>query len=199
MKEEKVRSREKISTEVLKPGFWIKKAMWQEWEAEKAKLMGTEAKLADALLKMTLAKEQTVTMQEERMGRECHFKRENWGVVVVDRGGFRNMEEEVAVGQVGGGGVKMGGGRVNRGGKEGKGARVRGSILAAAVVEKNLRNICQLKLGEEEEEGWRGKVGEEATRRSLRTFSAQAVPIFAPGVTQPALCGGTSGSKAGQG
>ena len=41
MREEKVRSMEKISKEVLKPGLSIKKAMWQEWEAEKAKLMGT--------------------------------------------------------------------------------------------------------------------------------------------------------------
>ena len=92
---------------------------------------------------MTLVKEETVTIQEERMGRECHPKRKNWGVVVVERGGFKNIEEEVAVGQVGGREEKMGGGRVTRGEKEGKGARVRGSMLAAAVVEKNLRNICK--------------------------------------------------------
>ena len=147
---------------------------------------------------MTLVKEETVTIQEERMGRECHPKRKNWGVVVVERGGFKNIEEEVAVGQVGGREEKMGGGRVNRGGKEGKGARGRGSMIAAAVVEKNLRNICQWKLREEEGEGvWRGKVEEEATR-CLKTFSARPMPIFAPGVTQPAQCGGTSGSKAGQ-
>ena len=126
MKEEKVRSMEKISKEVLKPGLRL---------AEKAKFMGTEAKHADAPLQLTLAKEQTVTIQEERMGRECHPKRENWGVVVVERGGFKNIEEEVAVGQVGGrdekmggGGVKMEGGGVNMKGKEGRGARVRGSL-----------------------------------------------------------------------
>ena len=74
-------------------------------------------------------------------------------------------------------------------------------MLAAAVVEKNPRNICEWKLREEGEEvkGWIGKVEKEATRRCLRPFSAQTMPIFAPGVTQPAQCGGTSGSKAGQG
>ena len=47
---------------------------------------------------------------------------------------------------IGGGGEKMGAGYVNIGGKEGKGARSRGSMLAAAAaaaVEKNMRYICK--------------------------------------------------------
>ena len=123
-----------------------------------------------------------------------------WGVV-EELGGFRNMEEEVSVGQVkmGGGGKKMGGGEVTKGGKEGNGPRARGSIAAAAAVEKNQRNIWNWKL-REWVEGWIGKVEGEATRRCLRveTDSVQEMPIFAPGGTQPAQCGGTSGSKVGQ-
>ena len=211
MKRETVGSIKKISKGALKPG--LKKVMWQKWEAEEAKLMGREAKLAvNGLLEMTLAKQLTVTMREEKMGEEC----QNWGVV-EDLGGVRNMEEEAPVsmgggevktrggeGKMGGDGVKMGAGKVEMKGKEGKGARVRGSILAAAAtaVEKNLRNNCQWKLRGGVEEGWRGKVEGEATRRcstAVKIFSAQVMPIFAPGVTQLAQCGGTSGSKAGQG
>ena len=188
LKEEKMMSIEKICKEVLQPGNRIKKAMWRE----KSKFTGREAKLADGLLKMTLSKQLTVTMQEEKMGKV-------WGVV-EELGGFRNMEEEVSVGQMnmGGGGKKMGGGEVTKGGKEGNGPRARGSI-AAAAVEKNQRNIWKWKL-REEVEGWKGKVEGEATRRCLRveTDSVQEMPIFAPGGTQPAQCGGTSGSKVGQ-
>ena len=197
LKEEKMMSIEKICKEVLQPGNRIKKAMWRE----KSKFTGREAKLADGLLKMTLSKQLTVTMQEEKMGKV-------WGVV-EELGGFRNMEEEVSVGQVnmGGGGkkmggeaVKMGGEEVTKGGKEGNDPRARGSIAAAAAaVEKNQRNIWNWKL-REWVEGWIGKVEGEATRRCLRveTDSVQEMPTFAPGGTQPAQCGGTSGSKVGQ-
>ena len=61
--------------------------MWQKWKTEKVKfMMGTEAKIADALLKMTLAKQLSVTMQEEKMGKE----KENWEVV-EEVGGVRNL------------------------------------------------------------------------------------------------------------
>ena len=181
LKEEKMMSIEKICKEVLQPGNRIKKAMWRE----KSQFTGREAKLADGLLKMTLSKQLIVTMQEEKMGKV-------WGVV-EELGGFRNMEEEVSVGQ-----VNMGGGEVTKGGKEENGPRARGSI-AAAAVEKNQRNIWNWKL-REWVEGWIEKVEGEATRRCLRveTDSVQEMPIFAPGGTQPAQCGGTSGSKAGQ-
>ena len=44
------------------------------------------------------------------------------------------------------------------------------------------------------------EVEDEATSQCLEICSVhQPIPIFAPGETQPARCGGTSGSKAGPG